>query len=156
MERLRTSYVETTNLLDETELTSEFTQATRFPKDTFQAVKLLLGHPASHPQSQLHQSLFQHPASTTARGSPSVTSSSASFPVEEILAMQFGYAKEMAEEVAKEGVRDVVVTVPGWFGISERQAVLDAVELAGLRSIGLVNDGTACECLLVPLVIELG
>lgn len=73
-----------------------------------------------------------------------MASSTTSFPVEEILAMQFGYAKEMAEEVAGETVREVVVTVPGWFGQSERQAVLDAVELAGLRSIGLVNDGTAC------------
>lgn len=57
--------------------------------------------------------------------------------------MQFGYAKEMAEGVAGEQVREAVVTVPGWFGQSERAAVLDALELAGLRSIGLVNDGTA-------------
>lgn len=124
-------------------------QATRFPQDTFSSIKLLLGHPSSHPQSQLHQSLYSSPAGTTARGSPSISSSSASFPVEEILAMQLTYAKEMADEVAGESVRDVVVTVPGWFGQSERQAVLDATELAGLRCIGLVNDGTAGTYFLV-------
>lgn len=59
--------------------------------------------------------------------------------------MQLIYAKELADEVAAENVRDVVMTVPGWYGQSERQAVLDAIELAGLRSIGLVNDGTAGE-----------
>lgn len=59
--------------------------------------------------------------------------------------MQFSHAKEMAEEVAGEPVREVVVTVPGWFGQGERKAMLDALELAGLRSIGLVNDGTAGE-----------
>lgn len=59
--------------------------------------------------------------------------------------MQFGYAKDMAEGVAGEGVRDAVITVPNWFGMGERTAVLDAAELAGLRCIGLVNDGTACE-----------
>jgi hypoxia up-regulated 1 len=59
--------------------------------------------------------------------------------------MQLAYAKEVADETAGESVRDVVVTVPGWFSQSERQAVLDAVELAGLRSIGLVNDGAAGE-----------
>lgn len=62
--------------------------------------------------------------------------------------MQFTYAKEMAEEVGGEVVRDTVVTVPAWFGFGERAAVLDALELAGLRSIGLVNDGTAGKFLL--------
>ncbi|KAL8277095.1 hypothetical protein RQP46_010523 [Phenoliferia psychrophenolica] len=117
--------------------------ATRFPKDTLTAVKLLLGHPSSHPQSALHSTLFANTQTTTSRGSPALAVSSGSYSVEEILAMQFGYAKEMAEETAGEGVRDAVVTVPSWFGHSERQAVLDALDLAGLRSIGLVNDGTA-------------
>ena len=57
--------------------------------------------------------------------------------------MQFAYAKEMAEELAGEIVRDCVLTVPAWFGHGERMAVLDGLELAGLRSIALVNDGTA-------------
>ena len=57
--------------------------------------------------------------------------------------MQLTHAREMAEDIAKEGVREVVVTVPGWWSQSERAAMLDAIELAGLKSIGLVNDGTA-------------
>nr|CRX79209.1 hypothetical protein ls5931a1_00047 [Leucosporidium scottii] len=117
--------------------------ATRFPQDTFAAVKLLLGHPASHPSAQLHQSLYSLPLGTTSRGAPTISSSQSSYPVEEVLAMQLAYAKEVADETAGESVREVVVTVPGWFSQSERQAVLDAVELAGLRSIGLVNDGAA-------------
>lgn len=59
--------------------------------------------------------------------------------------MQLAYIKEVADETAGESVRDVVVTVPGWFSQSERQAMLDATELAGLRCIGLVNDGAAGE-----------
>ncbi|KAK4698666.1 hypoxia up-regulated 1, partial [Phenoliferia sp. Uapishka_3] len=117
--------------------------ATRFPKDTFAAIKLLLGHPSTDPQSALHQSLFSNTLSTTSRGSPAIASSSGTFAVEEVLAMQLVYAKEMAEEAAGESVRDTVVTVPSWFGQAERQSVLDAVDLAGMRSIGLVNDGTA-------------
>ena len=74
-----------------------------------------------------------------------MSSSSALFAVEEILAMQLAHAKEMAEEQAGEPVRDVVMAVPAWFSHSERMTVLDAIELAGLRSIGLVNDGTAGE-----------
>ncbi|KDE04159.1 hypothetical protein MVLG_05384 [Microbotryum lychnidis-dioicae p1A1 Lamole] len=117
--------------------------ATRSPQDTFSSLKLVLGHPSSHPQSQLHSALYDLPISTTARGSPSLSSSSGSFAIEELLAMQFTNTRELAEEVAGEFVKDVVVTVPAWWTQSERQAVIDALDLAGLRSIGLINDGTA-------------
>ncbi|BGP19879.1 hypothetical protein JCM10213_008647 [Rhodosporidiobolus nylandii] len=117
--------------------------ATRFPQDTIPSVKLLLAHLPSHPQSQLHSSLFSLPQSTTSRLSPAVSTSKGLFPVEEVLAYQFVYAKELAEEQAKEAVRDTVITVPGWFGETERRAMVDAAEIAGLRVVGLVNDGAA-------------
>ncbi|BGP27455.1 lumenal Hsp70 protein [Rhodotorula toruloides] len=117
--------------------------ATRFPQDTLSSVKLLLAHPPSHAQSQLHSSLFSIPQTTTSRNSPALQSSKLSVPVEEALAYQFVYAKEMAEEQAKEPVREAVVTVPGWFADGERKAVVDAAEIAGLRVVGLVNDGSA-------------
>ncbi|BGP43196.1 lumenal Hsp70 protein [Rhodotorula kratochvilovae] len=121
--------------------------ATRFPQDTLPSVKLLLAHSPAHPQAQLHASLFDLPQTTTARSSPAVTlgtgSKRTSVPVEEALAFQFVYAKELAEESANEAVRDTVVTVPGWFAEKERRAVMDAAEIAGLRVVGLVNDGAA-------------
>ncbi|KAK4052307.1 lumenal Hsp70 protein [Microbotryomycetes sp. JL221] len=117
--------------------------ATRFPQDTFNSVKLTLGHPASHPQSQLYQSLYSTKLTTTSRGSPALSSSSSSFSVEEILAMQLQLARETAEEQAGEGVRDVIMTVPAWFTHSERMSVLDAIELAGMNCLSLINDGTA-------------
>jgi len=57
--------------------------------------------------------------------------------------MQFNYVKELAESVAGEKVTDVVVTVPPFYTQAERDAVVDAVEIAGLRTLALVNDGTA-------------
>ncbi|BGP03268.1 Heat shock protein 70-like protein LHS1 [Rhodotorula toruloides] len=117
--------------------------ATRFPQDTLSSVKLLLAHPPSHVQSQLHYSLFSIPQTTTSRHSPALQTSKLSVPVEEALAYQFVYAKEMAEEQAKEPVSEAVVTVPGWFAEAERKAVIDAAEIAGLRVVGLVNDGSA-------------
>lgn len=59
--------------------------------------------------------------------------------------MQFSYARELAEELAGEKVKDAVVAVPGWFNQFERQAVMDALEIGGLKSLGLINDGTAGE-----------
>ncbi|GAA6060896.1 hypothetical protein JCM10212_000179 [Sporobolomyces blumeae] len=117
--------------------------ATRYPQDTISSVKLLVGHPSTHPQSILHAGLFATPQTTSQRGTPSVSTAGSSFPVEEILAMQFTLAKELAEEQANELVRETVITVPGWFTENERRAVLDAADVAGLRVVGLVNDGTA-------------
>jgi hypoxia up-regulated 1 len=57
--------------------------------------------------------------------------------------MQFAYVKSLAEEVAKERVFDVILTVPPYFSNAERQALLDAVEIGGLRPLALLNDGTA-------------
>ncbi|POY73017.1 hypothetical protein BMF94_3855 [Rhodotorula taiwanensis] len=119
------------------------TLATRFPQDTIASVKLLVGHSPSHPQSQLHSSLFSNQLTTTARSSPAVRTTKETVPVEEALAYQLTLAKEMAEEQAKEPVRDVVITVPAWWAEVERKAMLDAAEIAGLRPVGLINDGAA-------------
>ncbi|GAA5862012.1 hypothetical protein JCM3774_006140 [Rhodotorula dairenensis] len=117
--------------------------ATRYPQDTIASVKLLVGHSPSHPQSQLHASLFSNQLTTTARSSPAVRTSKETVPVEEAVAYQLVLAKELAEEQAKESVRDAVITVPGWWAEVERKAMLDAAEIAGLRVVGLVNDGAA-------------
>lgn len=120
-------------------------QATRYPQDTIASAKLLVGHSPSHPQSQLHASLFSNQLTTTARSSPAIRTSKETVPVEEAIAYQLVLAKELAEEQAKEGVRDAVITVPGWWAEVERKAMLDAAEIAGLRVVGLVNDGAAGE-----------
>ncbi|EEB93865.1 hypothetical protein MPER_07427, partial [Moniliophthora perniciosa FA553] len=57
--------------------------------------------------------------------------------------MQFGYIKSLAESVAEEKVTDVVITIPSYYTQFERDAVVDAIEIAGLRTLALVHDGTA-------------
>lgn len=57
--------------------------------------------------------------------------------------MQFQYVRELAESAAREKITDVVVTVPAYFTAQERQAVNDAVQLAGMQATGLIHDGTA-------------
>jgi hypoxia up-regulated 1 len=83
------------------------------------------------------------------RGSSSVAGDSGAMPatldVEELVAMQLAYIRSLALDVAGPGerVQDVVVTVPAFFSQFERDAIADAVELAGLRLLALVNDGAA-------------
>ena len=63
--------------------------------------------------------------------------------VHELLAMQFGYIKSLAEDLAGEKVLDTILTVPPFFNQFERDHIVDALELAGLRILALINDGTA-------------
>jgi hypoxia up-regulated 1 len=62
---------------------------------------------------------------------------------EELIGMQFAYIKGLAESLAGEKVYDAVVTVPPFYTQFERDAVADAIEIAGLRTLALINDGTA-------------
>ena len=57
--------------------------------------------------------------------------------------MQLAYVKGLAEDLAGEKVQDVIVAVPPFFSQFERDAVADAIEVAGLRTLALINDGTA-------------
>ena len=63
--------------------------------------------------------------------------------VEELIGMQFAYVRELAESTAGEKVSDVIVTVPPYYTQFERDAVVDAIEISGLRTLALINDGTA-------------
>lgn len=57
--------------------------------------------------------------------------------------MEFAYIKQLAESVAGEKVTDVIVTVPPYFSQFERDAIVDSIEIAGLKTLALINDGTA-------------
>lgn len=55
----------------------------------------------------------------------------------------FQYAKQITDAQAAESVVDTVIVVPSWFGIAQRQAVIDAANLAGLNVLGLMNSHSA-------------
>ncbi|CCA66452.1 related to glucose regulated stress protein, HSP70-like [Serendipita indica DSM 11827] len=120
--------------------------APRFPSASFGSLKLLQGAQYSSAPSQFHALLYPYlkVSEVPARGTHSfVRKEGEEWTNEELVAMQFGYVKDLAESVAGERVRDAVVTVPAWYSQYERQAVLDSLALAGLRGLSLVNDGTA-------------
>ncbi|KAK0189615.1 hypothetical protein F5146DRAFT_931492 [Armillaria mellea] len=100
--------------------TDAFNLASRFPSDSFSSLKLL------------QAVLFQSDASDGTEWS-----------VEELIAMQLSYIKSLAETLGEEKVQDVIVTVPPYYSQFERDAVADAIEISGLRTLALINDGTA-------------
>ncbi|KAF8622291.1 hypothetical protein AX15_007154 [Amanita polypyramis BW_CC] len=123
-----------------------FNLAARFPKDSFSYVKYLQGVPY-HSELTRHYKQIQSAAHlpSTHRNTISVQQSTgATWSTEELVAMELAYVKQLAEAYTNgEKVRDVIVTVPPYYTQFERDAVVDAIEIAGLKTLALINDGTA-------------
>jgi hypoxia up-regulated 1 len=66
-----------------------------------------------------------------------------SFAAEDLVAMTLENSLRLASEEAGSDVKDTVLTVPVFFTQKQRQALLDAAEVAGLNVLSLVNENTA-------------
>ncbi|KAK6343539.1 adenyl-nucleotide exchange factor sse1 [Orbilia blumenaviensis] len=60
-----------------------------------------------------------------------------------LIAMYLTKIKATASAELKLPVSDIVISVPSWFTDSQRRAILDASEVAGLKTLRLINDTTA-------------
>ncbi|KAH9821291.1 Hsp70 protein-domain-containing protein [Melampsora americana] len=136
--------------------------AGRYPQNSYPSMKLLLGQPADSPLVKFHQSLYNIPLNITDRGTlkliPNLpikpNQTQIGYQPEELLALQFTYARELADAAslanpnptlagAGERIVDAIITVPGFFNQFERKAILDAAELAGLKVLTLIDDGSS-------------
>ncbi|EEB07771.1 heat shock protein Lhs1 [Schizosaccharomyces japonicus yFS275] len=63
------------------------------------------------------------------------------YTLEEVIAMQFENYIELAEEMAKEKIFDIVLTTPPEYSNFERQVLLNAVHLLKKRVVATINDG---------------
>lgn len=53
------------------------------------------------------------------------------------------YLADYASQATGEKVKDVVITVPAYFDNTERNATVEAAEMAGLNVLGIINEPTA-------------
>ncbi|KAF2122269.1 heat shock protein Hsp88 [Lophiotrema nucula] len=65
------------------------------------------------------------------------------FTATQIVSTFLTKVKQTASAELKLPVSDVVLSVPVWFTDSQRRALLDAAEIAGLKCLRLINDTTA-------------
>ncbi|GAQ90029.1 hypothetical protein KFL_005910055 [Klebsormidium nitens] len=68
---------------------------------------------------------------------------SAEYGAEELAAMVLRYAAELARAHSKAPIRDCVLTVPPFWGQRQRQALLDAAHIAGLKVMALLTEPSA-------------
>ena len=67
------------------------------------------------------------------------------FSPEQISAAVLAHMKKMAEDYLEEPVEDAVITVPAYFSNSQRQATMDAAQIAGLNVKRIINEPTAAS-----------
>ncbi|KAH7910567.1 hypothetical protein BJ138DRAFT_1087445 [Hygrophoropsis aurantiaca] len=123
--------------------------ASRFPIDSFASLKYLQGAPFDSAATDYFASISttdilpSPPHDATSR--PMLRQSDGTqWAPEELIAMQFAYIKSLADaESQSQGAIDAILTIPPYYTHAERNAILDAAELAGLRVLALVHDGTA-------------
>lgn len=132
--------------------------AARYPNDVFPNLKPLLGvsfdsphvtnYVARYPGLSLEAIDRNEPVgkeATVGIKSKNVGEKRDAFLVEELLAMELKNIKANAEAAVEKGVTvtDAVITYPAFYTAQEKRAIELAADLAGLRLLGLLSDGTA-------------
>jgi heat shock protein 4 len=115
-------------------------------KNTVGSLKRLIGRSLSDPDVQAEQE-YNTATFCDVEGQVGVEvnylGKKDKFSATQLVAMYLNKIKQTASKEIKLGVSDVVISVPAWFTDSQRRAMLDAADIAGLKALRLINDTTA-------------
>uniref|UniRef100_A0A0V0IUZ7 Putative heat shock 70 kDa protein 16-like n=1 Tax=Solanum chacoense TaxID=4108 RepID=A0A0V0IUZ7_SOLCH len=121
--------------------------ATMNPKSTISQVKRLIGRKYREPAVQKDLKLLPFATSEGQDGGILINlhymDEKQSFTPVQIMAMLFAHLKQIAEKNLETDVSDCVIGIPSYFTDLQRRAYLYAAEIAGLKPLRLMHDGTA-------------
>ena len=118
-------------------------QAVTNAENTVSAVKRLMGRKFVDPEVERHGHNSTYPITSSSNGDAWVRVQGHDYAPAQISAYILERMKRTAEDYLGEPVTDAVVTVPAYFGDSQRQATTDAGRIAGLKVRRIINEPTA-------------
>lgn len=118
-------------------------QAVTNAENTVSAVKRLMGRKFVDPEVERHGHNSTYPITSSSNGDAWVRVQGHDYAPAQISAFILERMKRTAEDYLGEPVTDAVVTVPAYFGDSQRQATTDAGRIAGLKVRRIINEPTA-------------
>lgn len=119
--------------------------AARFPASSYGYLMDLLGKQVDNPVVELYKKRFPYYniQADPIRNTVTFKNGDEVYSVEELVAQMLSRAQEFAQDATGQPIQECVLVVPGFFGQSERLALLSAAHLANLKVLQLINDYTA-------------
>ncbi|KAH1045991.1 hypothetical protein J1N35_036775 [Gossypium stocksii] len=113
----------------------------RYPDKVFSNLRDMVGKPYRDVKRFADAMYLPFDVVEDFRGAAMIrVSDDVSYSVEELLGMILKYAANLAEFHSKAMVKDMVISVPPYFGQAERKGLMTAAELAGINVISLINE----------------
>jgi molecular chaperone DnaK len=116
-------------------------QAVTNPENTIFSIKRFMGR--KYGEVSEEQKMVPYKVVEAGNGDARVSVSGKLYSPPEISALILQKLKQAAEDYLGEKVTKAVITVPAYFGDSQRQATKDAGQIAGLEVLRIVNEPTA-------------
>lgn len=122
-------------------------QSSMNPSNTIYDAKRLIGRKFTDESIQSDCQLWPFKVEPDSKDKPLVSveykGEQKNYSAEEISAMVLSKMKSIAETYLGVSVTDAVVTVPAYFGDTQRQATKDACTIAGINPLRIINEPTA-------------
>lgn len=115
-------------------------QAVTNPKNTIYEVKRLIGNSYSECENEANRVTY---TVHNENGQPRIDVDGKLYTPEEITSMLIQKMRSDAEAYLGQTVDKCVVTVPAYFNDTQRQATKNAVEIAGMECVRVINEPTA-------------
>ncbi|MBA0841469.1 hypothetical protein Goarm_003957, partial [Gossypium armourianum] len=113
----------------------------RYPDKVFSNLRDMVGKPYRDVKRFADAMYLPFDVLEDFRGAAMIrVSDDVSYSVEELLGMILKYGANLAEFHSKAMVKDMVISVPPYFGQAERKGLMTAAELAGINVISLINE----------------